>query len=47
MVLLYPGGNNGGPVSELVDAEKRLEEYINIMNSGFMPEDSELSIEPR
>ena len=40
-------GTMEGPFSELVDAEKRLEEYINIMNSGFMPEDSELSIEPR
>jgi hypothetical protein len=40
-------GTMEGPFPELVDAEKRLEEYIKIMNSGFMPEDSTLGIEPR
>ena len=40
-------GTMEGPFPELVDAEKRLEEYIKIMNSGFMPEDSKLGIEPR
>jgi hypothetical protein len=40
-------GTMEGPFPELVDAEKRLEEYVKIMNSGFMPEDSELDMEPR
>ena len=35
-----------GPFSELQDAENRLNEYIKIMNSGFMPDDSELNLEP-
>ena len=36
-----------GPFSELQDAENRLREYIKIMNSGFMPDDSKLHIEPK
>ena len=40
-------GTMEGPFSELQDAEKRLEEYIKIMNSGFMPDDSKLNIEPK
>ena len=39
-------GTMEGPFSELQDAEKRLEEYVKIMNSGFMPDDSKLNIEP-
>ncbi len=35
-----------GPFSELQDAENRLNEYIKIMNSGFMPDNSELNLEP-
>jgi hypothetical protein len=39
-------GTMEGPFSELQDAEKRLEEYVKIMNSGFMPDDSKLNLEP-
>jgi hypothetical protein len=39
-------GTMEGPFSELQDAEKRLNEYIKIMSSGFMPDDSELNLEP-
>lgn len=39
-------GTMEGPFGELVDAESRLKEYINIMNSGFMPGDSKLELEP-
>ena len=39
-------GTMEGPFAELQDAENRLTEYINIMNSGFMPDDSELNLEP-
>ena len=39
-------GTMEGPFSELHDAEHRLSEYIKIMNSGFMPDDSELKVEP-
>lgn len=35
-----------GPFGELAEAESRLREYIKIMNSGFMPEDSKLELEP-
>ena len=35
-----------GPFSELQDAENRLREYIKIMNSGFISEDSSLNLEP-
>jgi hypothetical protein len=35
-----------GPFGELTDAESRLKEYIKIMNSGFMPGDSKLELEP-
>ena len=40
-------GTMEGPFSELQDAENRLREYIKIMNSGFMPDDSELNLEPK
>ena len=39
-------GTMEGPFSELQDAENRLNEYIKIMNSGFMPDDSKLNLEP-
>jgi hypothetical protein len=39
-------GTLEGPFGELKDAEKRLEEYIKIVNSGFMPSDSVLGLEP-
>ena len=39
-------GTMEGPFSELQDAEQRLREYIKIMNSGFMPSDSKLNLEP-
>ena len=39
-------GTMEGPFSELQDAEARLNEYIKILNSGFMPEDSKLGLEP-
>jgi len=40
-------GTMEGPFSDLEHAELRLEEYIKIMNSGFMPRDSKLRVEPR
>ena len=36
-----------GPYWELTEAENKLKEYIKIMNSGFMPKDSMLTLEPR
>jgi hypothetical protein len=35
-----------GPFGELADAENKLKEYVKIMNSGFMPRDSKLELEP-
>ena len=35
-----------GPFGELADAEKRLKEYVKIMNSGFLPGDSKLEMKP-
>jgi len=35
-----------GPFEERTEAEDRLKEYINIMNSGFMPRESKLALEP-
>jgi len=35
-----------GPFEELTVAENRLNEYIKIMNSGFMPRHSTLQLEP-
>lgn len=40
-------GTMEGPYWELTEAENKLQEYIKIMNSGFMPKDSMLSLEPR
>jgi hypothetical protein len=40
-------GTTEGPYWELTEAENKLQEYIKIMNSGFMPKDSMLSLEPR
>ena len=40
-------GTMEGPFAELEDAEYRLQEYIKIMNSGFMPANSSLSLEPK
>jgi hypothetical protein len=39
-------GTLEGPYAELADAENGLLEYIRIMNSGFMPRDSKLELEP-
>ena len=39
-------GTTEGPFGELKDAEIRLKEYIKITNSGFMPRDSMLDLEP-
>ena len=39
-------GTLEGPFGELADAEKRLKEYVKIMNSGFMPRDSKLELKP-
>jgi len=39
-------GTLEGPFGELADAEIRLKEYVKIMNSGFMPSDSELKLKP-
>ena len=39
-------GTVEGPFGELKDAEIRLAEYIKIANSGYMPSDSQLGLEP-
>jgi hypothetical protein len=39
-------GTMEGPFEELTEAENRLNEYIKIMNSGFMPRHSTLQLEP-
>ena len=39
-------GTMEGPHSNLERAEERLQEYIRVMNSGFMPRDSKLHLEP-
>ena len=39
-------GTLEGPFEERTEAEDRLKEYVRIMNSGFMPRDSELELEP-
>jgi hypothetical protein len=39
-------GTMEGPFQYRMEAEYRLAEYIKIMNSGFMPTDSELKVEP-
>jgi hypothetical protein len=36
-----------GPFDQLERAQERLAEYIKIMNSGFMPDDSSLRVEPK
>ena len=36
-----------GPFDRLELAQQRLAEYIKIMNSGFMPDDSSLRVEPK
>ena len=39
-------GTMEGPFERRSEAEDRLERYVNIMRSGFMPSESELKIEP-
>lgn len=39
-------GTMEGPFEILQYAENRLEEYIKVMNSGFLEEGSKLSLEP-
>jgi hypothetical protein len=39
-------GTMEGPFEKLPEAENKLEEYIKIMNSGFMPRYSKLELEP-
>jgi hypothetical protein len=39
-------GTMEGPFWELAEAENRLKEYVKILNSGFMPRDSNLELEP-
>jgi hypothetical protein len=39
-------GTMEGPFELRLEAENRLEDYIKVMTSGFMPPESELSIEP-
>jgi hypothetical protein len=39
-------GTMEGPFEEQTEAESKLNEYIKIMNSGFLPRDSELALEP-
>ena len=40
-------GTMEGPFDTLARAEGRLDEYIKIMRSGFMPSDSSLRVEPK
>lgn len=40
-------GTMEGPFDTLSTAETRLEEYVKIMRSGFMPNDSKLRVEPQ
>ena len=35
-----------GPFAELRDAENRLSEYIKVMQSGMLSEDSDLNLSP-
>jgi len=39
-------GTMEGPFSDMERAEERLHEYVKIMQSGFMPRDSKLRVEP-
>lgn len=39
-------GTQEGPFDRKIDAENRLEDYIKVMMSDFLPPDSTLSIEP-
>jgi len=39
-------GTMEGPFERRSEAEDRLEQYVSIMRSGFMPSESELKIEP-
>ena len=39
-------GTVEGPFEERTEGETRLIEYIRIMNSGFMPKDSKLALDP-
>ncbi|MEZ5501822.1 MAG: DUF6316 family protein [Halioglobus sp.] len=39
-------GTAQGPFWELKQAENRLEDYIKVTTSGFMPSDSKLDLEP-
>jgi len=39
-------GTMEGPFADLEHAEDRLRDYVKIMNSGFMPRDSKLHLEP-
>lgn len=39
-------GTMEGPFWELEEAEKRLNDYVKILNSGFMPRDSSLELKP-
>ena len=39
-------GTVEGPFQYRLAAENRLQDYIKVMNSGWIPDDSPLSIEP-
>ena len=39
-------GTQEGPFERKIDAEDRLENYIKVMVSDFLPTDSNLSIDP-
>ena len=39
-------GTMEGPFAELRDAENRLSEYIKVMQSGMLSEDSDLNLSP-
>ena len=46
LYFLTREGTMEGPFELRLEAEKRLENYIKIMASGFMPPESKLAIEP-
>jgi hypothetical protein len=39
-------GTLEGPCHDMIEVQSRLDKYISVMNSGWLPEDSSLSLEP-
>lgn len=38
-------GTMEGPFEDMIEATIRLEKYISVMNSGILPDDSEVSLD--